>query len=300
MPEITIHILTKKNAGPFAPYLIPQARQYLGEGKELLALGASAQGHSLGAVAALVQDDMLHIASLYVDPAVRRQGVATLLLRALGARVRALGLAPYAAGAYYMEEDEDVNVISAFLQSAGFETPQLSYRLFCVSSADVREMPRLRDAFSSSYQPDPHVRPFSAITQEQLAEIEADDTIQPTLKPSGMHFNVRHSASAIWVQDGHVLGWVLSHQAVDGEVVLAAAVTRDGAPLDSFFKLLSTMLNRWYLMLGRDYRVYVLTLTPRVAALLEKITGGHFHEYNHYMARTGDELPGWLSGEETM
>lgn len=55
MTDLQFYILDKTNAGPFASYLMPQVRQYIGDGKELIAIGAVAEDHTLGAVAASVE-----------------------------------------------------------------------------------------------------------------------------------------------------------------------------------------------------------------------------------------------------
>ena len=295
MDELNIYLLDKSNAGPFSPYLMPQVRQYIGDGKELIALGAVVDGHSVGAVAASVENDMLHLVSLYVDPAVRRQGIGTALLRALGARVKALGLSVEGAKVYYMEEEEDTAVIAAFLRSAGFGELELSDRLFCVNTADLHHLPGLREALSTDFAPDPHVRPYAAITPEQLREIEDDPDVLDCLKPSAMRFNLMRSASTIWVEDGHVLGWILAYQGVDGEIVMASACKRAGAPDGCFRKLLYALANRCYMMLGRDFRTYILTINEHSAGLVEKLSGGALHEYKNFVAETGKELPEWLS-----
>ena len=299
MTDLQIYILDKSNAGPFTPYLMPQVRKYIGDGKQLIALGVVRDNHSVGAVAASVENDELHIVSLYVDPAVRRQGVATALLCALGEVVTANNLHVESARAYFMEEDGmDIEGLAAFLRFAGFGEPAISDRLFCVNTADLHHMPGLGDAFSMDFQPDSHIRPFGAITQEQLREIEDDPDVMDCLKPSAMRFNLMRSASMIWVEDGHVLGYILAYQGVDGEIVLAAACKRAGAPDGCFRHLLYAMANRCYMMLGRDFRTYILTINGHAGELVEKLSGGKLHEYNNFTVDTGDTLPDWLAGED--
>lgn len=297
MMNISIYNLDRTNAGPFTPYLMPQVRRYLGDGKELIALGAASDEHTLGAAAASVENNVLHLVSLYVDPAVRRQGIGTALMKALGERVNALGLSLTGARAYYMEEDEDTAVLDAFLRAMGFDGLMLSDRLFCVNSADLHHLPGLGEALSVNFVPESHVFPFSAITPAQLAEIENDESVLNCLKPSAMRFNLMRSASTIWVEDGHVLGYILAYQGVDGEIVLAAACKRGGAPDGCFRHLLYALANRCYMMLGRDFKVYVLAINEHAGSLVEKLTGGKLHEYRNFVADTGDKLPDWLTGK---
>ena len=295
MAELNFYLLDKTNAGPFAPYLLPQVRQYIGDGKALIALGAVLDDHSVGAVAASVENGALHIVSLYVDPEVRRQGVGTLLLCALGELVNANELPAKRARVYFMEEDGmDVAGLTAFLRAMDFGEPELSDRLFSVDTADLHELPGLGEAFTTEFQPDPHVRPFSAITPEQLREIEDDPDVMACLKPGAMRFNPMRSASMIWVEDGHVLGWILAYQGVDEEIVVAASAKRAGAPKGCWRKLLSAAANRCYVMLGRDYKAYILTINEHSLELVEQIAGSFAHEYKNFVAET-DGIPGWLA-----
>ena len=295
MAELNFFLLDKTNAGPFSPYLMPQVRQYIGDGKDLLAIGAAAEGHTLGAVAGSVENNMLHIVSLYVDPAVRRQGIGTALLCALGELVIERGLYAAGAKAYFMEEDGmDVEGLTAFLRFAGFGEPQLADRLFSVDTADLHDLPGLGAAFSTDFQPDPHIRPFSAITPEQLREIEDDPDVMDCLKPGVMRFNPMRSASMIWVEDGHVLAWILAYQGVDDEIVVASSAKREGAPRGCWHSLLFGAANRCYVMLGRDYKAYILTINDHSLELVEKIAGRFAHEYKNFVAET-DGLPGWLA-----
>ena len=88
MAELNFYLLDKTNAGPFAPYLLPGVRNDIGAGKDVIAVGASVGENTVGAVAAGVRGGTLHILSLYVEPAMRRQGIGTALLFALGAVLR--------------------------------------------------------------------------------------------------------------------------------------------------------------------------------------------------------------------
>lgn len=298
MEKLNIYILDKTNAGPFSPYLLPPVRKLIGDGFDGLALGAATDQYAVGAVAGAVIDGTLHLASLYVAPQVRRQGIGTLLLRALGQLVRERGLEVHDVKAYYLEEEEDTAAIAAFLRSAGFGELRLNNRLFSMDTSMGHNIPGVKEAFSPSFQADPHVRPYSEITPEQLAEIEADESVLPCLKPSGIYFDLLRRGSVIWVEDGHVLGWIFVYQSIDGEIVMAASAKRAGAPKGCWHKLLPAVLNNCYLMLGRDYKIYALSINAHSASLAETIPCGTQRELNNYVTDTGDTLPVWLTGEE--
>ena len=295
MNELNIYLLDKTNAAPFAPYLLPGVRNDIGAGREIIALGAADETNTLGAVAAVVRNCKLHILCLYVDPAVRRQGVGTVLLTTLGDILRDLEAEINEVCTYYMEEDEDTAAIVAFMEAMQLGELRLNNRLFSVRSAEVHDVRRLGTAFTTDFRDDPHVRPFSAITPEQLAELEADEDVLDCLKPSAMTHGILRQASTIWVEDGHVLGWVLCYQGFDGEIVMTAACNRKGAPVTCFLHLLLSMLNRCYVMLGREYTLYISTINDHAAGLVEKITAGNFHEHRSCFA-VADGLPDWLTG----
>ena len=296
MEDLNFYILDKTNAAPFAPYLLPGVRNDLGAERDIIAIGAATEEHTVGAVAAAVRDGVLHLLCLYVDPAVRRQGVGTALLVALGEVLRAMEAEVYEVCSYYMEEKEDTAVIAAFMESMELGELQLYNRLFSVNTAELHDNPTLSAAFSADFQPNPHVKPFSAITPAQLAEIEADPDVLDCLKPGAMSHGILRQASTIWVEDGHVLGWILVYQGFDGEIVLTSACKRAGAPDGCFRHLLYAMVNCCYMMLGRDYSAYIATINDHAGKLLESVTGGKFHEYRSFRASTGDVLPVWLAG----
>lgn len=299
MDELTVYLLDKTNAAPFAPYLLPGVRNDIGAGREIIALGAADETHSLGAVAAAVRGGILHILCLYVDPAVRRQGVGTTLLIALGEVLRAAETEIGEVRTYYMEENEDTEVIAAFMEARELGELKLYNRLFSVNSAEVHDVRRLGTAFTADFQPDPHVRPFAAITREQLAEIEADTSVLDCLKPSAMSHGILRRGSTIWVEDGHVLGWVLVYQGFDGEIVVTSSVKREGAPKGSWHLMLLAAANRCYTMLGRDFLAYMAAINEHSGELVEKVTAGNYHEHMSYYTDT-DVLPDWLvGGKET-
>ena len=284
MEEVHIILLDKDNAAPFAPYLLPQVRYDIGAGADIAAFGAIQDDHAVGAVAIRLDGAVLRILSLYVDVAVRRQGIGSMLMEAMAEAMAELGDEIEEIRTDYMVDEEDGAVIAAFLSSLGFSEPKASNRLFSVDTAKLHHLPLLGEAFSANFVADPHVRPYSDITPGQLAEVEADESVPPYLKPSAMRRGILRQGSTIWVEDGHVLAWLLDYQGFDGEIVLSAACKRDGAPKGSFRKLLQAAANRCYLMMGHDFTVYISAIDEHPASLVEKLSGGVQKEYKHYSA----------------
>ena len=284
MEEVRIIKLDKNNAAPFAPYFLPQVRYDLGAGEDIVALGAVQGNSAVGAVAASVEGTTLNILSLYVDTAVRRQGIGTKLMEAIAGEVAQHEEYIEQLRTEYMVDDENGEVIAAFLRSMDFEEPQATNRLFSVDTAKLHHLPVLGEAFSANFKEDPHVRPFADVAPSQLAEIEADESVPPYLKPSAMHRGILRQAATVWVEDGHVLAWILGYQGFDGEIVMSVACKRAGAPKGSFRKLLQASANRCYLMLGHDFTAYIATINEHSGSLVEKLAGGVQKEYRHYTA----------------
>ena len=281
MEEVQIIRLDKNNAAPFAPYLLPQVRYDLGAGADIIALGAVQGNSAVGAVAASVEGTTLNILSLYVDTAVRRQGIGTKLMEAIAGEVAQHEEYIEQLRTEYMVDDENGEVIAAFLRSMDFEEPQATNRLFSVDTAKLHHLPVLGEAFSANFKEDPHVRPFADVTPSQLAEIEAETAY---LKPSAMHRGILRQAATVWVEDGHVLAWILGYQGFDGEIVMSVACKRAGAPKGSFRKLLQASANRCYLMLGHDFMAYTATINEHAGSMMEKLAGGVQKEHRHYTA----------------
>ena len=299
MNDLRIMLLDKTNAAPFAPYLLPQVRYELGRGrKELLALGAVVGEHTVGAVAALPRGGILHVVCVYVAPDMRRQGIGTALFAALGKTLREKGIEVNTAKIYYMKEEEDSEVIAAFIRRMGFGELNPRSRLFSVDTAKLHDSPAVGGAFSASFEDDPHICSFAEVTEAQLAEVEADDKVKFFLKPSAISAAILKQGSTAWVEDGHILGWILVFQGFDGEIILAAACKREGAPKGCFRKLMFSMVNRCYLMLGRYFKVYITTVTDHAGSLVETIAGDAYSEYENFDAETGETLPDWLTAKD--
>ena len=284
-PEMYVTILHKDNAAPFAPYLLPQVGRALGAGEDIAGLGAIKDGHAVGALAFRVDDGVLRILSLYVDTAARRQGVGTVLLEALAEVIEAMDEEIEDVQTDYLTDTADEEAAAAFLDDAGFEVLRVTERFFSVDTEKLHEQPLLKEAFTGNFTADAHVRPFSALTPEQLRELEADETVPFKLKPSAMENSPLRQGSVAWVEDSRVLAWLLCYQGFDGEIVLSAACKRDGAPTQSFVRLVQAFANRCYMILGHDYTVYISAIDDYAASLVKKLADGTQKEYKQVVAR---------------
>ena len=297
MEDLRFIQLNKRNAAPFAPYLLPRMRELLARGEELLVLGAAAETYSLGAVAAhLLPQGVVQLRSVFVDPGLRRRGVGSALLREL-CRVCAAetGEPVQRVDAEFIADPETCDALTGFLGAMGFTVERAEGRIFCVDSTALHDRRIMGEIFSPAFREDPHVRMLSALTAEQLREIEESDA-PSFLKPGFVKATVLRRASAVWLEDGHPLGWVLFSSSVDGELVLSAAYRDDSTPQECFFCMLKAAANRCYMMYGRDCKVYITAINERVASLIENLAGGELQEFAHYAATTGRRTPAWMQG----
>jgi len=294
MNNIRIVSLDKSNAAPFATYLLPAVREEIAAGRNMIAVGAADDSHAYGAAAAQIRNGEMRLISVYVDKSVRRKGIGTALVEGLAQLVLEQDDSVMGAVADYMIEDEDQKGIEKFLKRMGFSEPQESHRLFAVDTARLHKMPYIGAAFSVHFQDDPHIRTFAEITDEQMKEIAEDSSVPAPLKPDNSFHHIWKRAATIWVEDGHVMGWLLCYQGFDGGIVLSAACKRAGAPKGCFHKLLLSSANRCFVMLGHDFTCYISTINEHAGSLVEKIAAGTQKEFAHYRAYTGEEPPYWL------
>ena len=287
--------LDKSNAAPFAPYLLPQVCEQIGNRMGMLTLGAVAADYAVGAIAALPPEKgVLQLKSIFVDPALRRYGVATDLLRELCRICREeTGETVRSVSTEFIADKDACEELAAFFKAVGFSTKCVGGRTFCVNSATLHDRRIMGEIFSPTFREDPHVCPLSALTEEQLREIRESDA-PSVLKPDFVKDTILRRASTVWVEDGHPLGWVLFSSSIDGELVLSAAYKDDSAPQECFFCMLKAAANRCYMMRGGDCKVYITAVNQRVAALVESLTGDALREYEHYIASTEGQMPGWM------
>lgn len=228
--EITADLLPA-----FRPYLLPEAAQLLEEGDpRIVALGAVTEDfHTCGAAAALRDEEGFTLFSLYVDPQIRRQGVATLLVR----QVEVLGKQPLSRAEWVLP-DSGLAPLAALLDNHGFGPPELDGGgILRLDTRVMRTLPMVRRAFAPQFRPDPNILPVSGITRAEREELLADQSIDPRLRLDRFSdAQLAAPTSLAYRYGGRIAAYFLAEPTADGAAILAA-VSRQGCHAGAFLQL---------------------------------------------------------------
>lgn len=277
--ELHSRILTREELPGFRPYLLPATAAALEQGGGgLVAVGAVTGRHACGAACASLGDaDDARLTDLFVDAAVRRQGVGTFLLRSLTERLAVRELtANYALGR------EDLAAMDAFLVRCGFSRPRLRARCFRALSDDYRQHPVLRQCFDPRYRTPEGVVSFDRLSREALEELEAARDIQDDLSWSHLKGRAVPELSVAIVRDGRVAAFQLAQESADGGFVLLSAVNRENAPQGAFLTLFVELGSRCVYHAGGSFPFYFSTINAHVEQLARWLMGGLCTEYEEH------------------
>ena len=268
---VTLRRLDAALLPAFLPYLIPQAAQGVAAGRaDILALGAvTGAGQTCGAVAGELYQGVLTVFSLYVDPAVRGQGIGTLLLRSLlaccpEARPAAAWIQP--AGAF--------DRMDAFLQGRGFAPALRDNSVYCLNTADLRRVPVIRRAFSPSFRPDGNIVSLSDLTAEEQEDLRADPSIDLRLRLDGLMDQAAPELSFGYRYRGRIAAYLLCAVSDPGEVSILAAVARPGAHPAAFLQLITAAIHRGLALFGGDFVCWLDPIHEQAEALARELSGG--------------------------
>lgn len=277
--ELSIRTLTREELPGFRPYLLPAAAAALERGDgDVLGLGAVTGRHACGAAAARRDGgDSAILTDLFVDAAVRRQGVGTFLLKSL---LRALGVREMTAG--YALGGEDLAAMDALLVKCGFSRPVLRSRCFRAMSDDYREHPVLRQCFDPRYRTPEGVVSFDQLPREALEELEAAGDIPYRLSWSRLKGRALPELSPALVRDGKVAAFQLAEESADGGFVLLSAVNRENAPRGAFLTLFVELGSRCVYRSGGDFPFYFSTINDHVEQLARRLMDGRCTEYEEH------------------
>ena len=268
---ITLRRLDAALLPAFLPYLIPQAAQGVAAGREdIIALGAvTGEGKTCGAVAGELYRGVLTVFSLYVDPAVRGQGIGTLLLRSL------LSSCPDARpAAAWIQPTGDFDRMDAFLQARGFAPARRDNSVYRLHTADLRRVPVVRRAFSPSFQPDGNIVPLSDLTPGDREDLGRDPSIDPRLRLDSLMDQLTPDLSACYRYGGRIAAYLLCCVSGPGEVSILAAVARPGAHPAAFLQLTTAAIHRGLALFGGDFVCWLDPITQEVEDLAQELSGG--------------------------
>lgn len=283
MPGLTVRPVSPEEEKHFEQYLLPQTVQEIRRGgAAYTVLGALAGTLACGAAAVRLTDGTAALESLFIDPLVRGQGLGGALtdLAVLTARE---GGADCLTCDYVLDETDLTAMNAIFSRRGG--APRLLGPAYCVDMSAYREKRLIGAALRSSYRPSPNLVPFSQLTPEQLARLDARTDIPGYLRWQSCAARCDRELSLAWVRDGQVSAYILGGEAADGGYLLAAAWRGAEAPAASFPALLRGQLNRCWYQSGGSFLYYFSAVTAPAQALAGLLIQGHCRQYAQMSAR---------------
>lgn len=293
--EWNIRLLDRKELAGFRPYLLPGTAAALERSAgDVIAVGAVSGRNSVGAAAVRIGGDGgAVLTDLFVDAAVRRQGVGTGLLAALLGVAAALGCETVVAD--YVLEGGELAAMDALLAGRGFTRPRLRARGFCAPTGQYRQAPIIRRAFNPRYRTPERVVSFDQLPREALEELELARDIPQNLSWPHLRSRALPELSVAYVREGKVLAYQLGAESADGGYVLLSAVSREEAPPFAFILLLLELLNRCWYRAGGGYPFYFSATSEYVERLARRLMGGRCTEYEEHICLL--RLPAREDGE---
>ena len=279
--ELNIRLLDRGQLPGFRQYLLPGTAAAIERGDEnVIAIGAVSGRYALGAAAVRLDGTGdVRFTDLFVDAAVRRQGVGSLLVETVVDILAATDCTELTAR--YALDREEMAAMDALLTGRGFTQPELAAHCFRAMSEDYRDHPIIRRAFDPKYRTPEGVVAFEKLSEEALNELERAD-IPGELSWSMLKHRVQADLSAALVREDKVLAYMLAEESpVDG-FVLRAAVSREGAPATAFITLLLELINRCWYRAGSEFAFYFATVNDHAEQLARSVMNGACTEYEEH------------------
>ena len=268
---VTLRRLDPALLPAFLPYLLPEAARAVAEGTEgVAALGAvTADRKTCGAVAGALEGDTLTVFSLFVDPAARRQGVASLLLEGLWDACPAKR-----REARWALPRPEFDALAAFLAARGFDAAPGEDCAWRFSTGELRRSPSLRRAFSPAFRPDGNVVPLAALAGAERAELLADPAIDPRLGLARLEELYSPEVSFAYRYGGRVAAYLACALTGPRDGAVLAAVSRPGAHPAAILHLAAAALRAGLDHFGGDFAFWADTVNRESADLLLALSKG--------------------------
>lgn len=270
-------------SGPFSQYLLPQAASFIAaEDPFTVALGVVSGQYAAGAGCAQLQAGKAVLLSLFIDPAIRGQGAAGLLLDALAKECAARGAGQLTAN--YVLEGQALAAMDALFRARGAEPYTVPEQTFRIDSAQFHDMPLIRAAFHPSFRPASAVRRFCDISPALLDALAKEPAIPDYLKWDACRGRVTADMSLGWVENGRITAYTLAGESPDGGCAQVATVRLPCAAPSSILALVRALINLSFYRFGGDFPFYTATVTPESYALVQRLSGGQYTEYTERSA----------------
>ena len=277
--DVQIRELNRASLRGFAPYLLPETQSAWND-RDWVAVGAVTGTHSCGAAAACFRGQTAVLTDLFVDAAIRRNGVAAQLLTALLDRLAAAGVRRVEAD--YVLREPELSAMDALLVGMDFSEPTRRSTVFQTDAAQFHGDRWLGRAFEPGYRTPAGIVSFAELMPSSLAELETAPDVPPYLAWHTLKDRAEPALSTALVSDGVVTAYLLAAESADGGCTLLAAVRRENGSPMAFPALLTELVNRAYYRFGGAFPFYFSALTPRVEQLARRLLGDRFVSYEEH------------------
>lgn len=283
--EITLCAFDPANPGPYEQYILPHINAEMQrEPERFAALGAAWNSCAVGA--AVLTDDMddpnaAALASLYVDPQVRRLGIGTALLDA------SVQVATEVGGAgrltlFYTLAGEELDAMDRIVRALGGE-PEFRYPVYTMDSSDFHGSRLVGRAFLPDYKMPENVIRFLDLTPKQLETLHSDPDA-PWYSPG-----MQPELSLAYLRDGHVVGFWLGCKSTSENYAVQGIWRSSAAPFNTFHALLTAHVNLCYTHCGGDFLYHCSTGASYAEKIVQTYAEGKYRRLErHYAVLTPD------------
>jgi GNAT superfamily N-acetyltransferase len=258
MSELVIEEIRRPLSDPWTRMTFPYYRgllpllgtgQAAGNGQQPFACAATIGDRAVGlalAQRAPAIPPTAEILSLFVDPEVRGQGIATAMLASLEEAALRQGIRELSGT--YMTDRPNIAAIERVLAKRGFEEPTVRMIVFKFAPEDARKCAWYRRARLPTGAT---IFKWSEVTGEDLALLKHSQRerrwIHPKLEPWSAAPDFDTVSSVGMRKDGEIVGWVINHRLTPDVVTFSTAsmrpdLARMGASFPLYVASLETLM----------------------------------------------------------
>lgn len=277
--EFTLCLFDPADPGPYEQYILPHVTAEMRQDPENYAAIGAVWNECAAAAAVLTDDeddpDAAAVASLFVDPQVRRRGIGTALLdlslkAAAGVGAERLTLS-------YTLGGEELEAMDHTVRALGGETV-FQYPAYSMDSVDFRDSRLLGRAFRPDYRMPEHVVRFSDLSPEQLDELHADPEA-PWYSPG-----MQPELSLAYLKDGQVVGFWLGCESAPGNYSVKGIWSSPAAPFNTLHALLLAHVNLCWSHCGGDFHYHCATSVKAAEKIVQTYTEGKYRRLEGHRA----------------
>ena len=276
---VTYRIAEGREREVFAQYLLPVAADLARKDRNHILIPGAVWGDAACGAAALRlvrrgEDAPLEaeLLCLYIDPQVRRKGVAAGLLEFCLDQAAKAGAELFTAR--YTAEGAGLEALDGLFRKLGYE-PVFHLPIYVMDSSTYHESKALHTAFSRKYQRPDHIVPLSALTPEQKDQLYSRPDLPEFLHPAG-RLGLNPDLSLVYLKDGMPEGIWLCASTAPGHYSLLGVWRSEATPVFCFHEMILAHLNHCWYHGGGEFRYYVSPAVEYADKLIRTYTQGDY------------------------